>query len=168
MNQPQLNRSAGNKTHRSAGNKAHRSEGLGARDVIITADDFGLDVAVNQAVEQAHCQGILTAASLMVGAPAAADAVERARRLPALRVGLHVVLVQGRPVLPPEQVPDLVGETGELSDRLVRAGFSWFFRPRVRRHRRSWTPKATAACSAWTIRTNFRSRSRPATMPRLN
>jgi hopanoid biosynthesis associated protein HpnK len=104
-----------------------------SRQVIVTADDFGLDVAVNQAVEQAHCQGILTTASLMVGAPAAADAVERARRLPALRIGLHVVLVQGRPVLPPEQVPDLVDENGELSGRLVRAGFSWFFRPRVRR-----------------------------------
>jgi len=101
--------------------------------VIVTADDFGLTVAVNQGVEQAHREGILTAASLMVGAGAAADAIERARRLPTLRVGLHVVLVQGRPVLPPEQVPDLVGATGEFTDRLVRAGFSWFFRPAVRR-----------------------------------
>lgn len=104
-----------------------------SRQVIVTADDFGLTVAVNQAVEQAHREGILTAASLMVGAPAAADAVERARRLPALGVGLHVVLVQGRPVLPPECVPDLVGADGAFTDRLVRAGFSWFFRPRVRR-----------------------------------
>src|SRR5258708_4209816 len=69
----------------------------------------------------------------MVGAAAAADAVERARRLPTLRVGLHVVLVQGRPVLPPEQVPDLVDGSGAFTDRLVRAGFSWFFRPGVRR-----------------------------------
>jgi hopanoid biosynthesis associated protein HpnK len=101
--------------------------------LIVTADDFGLAVAVNQGVEEAHRRGILTTASLMVGAAAAADAVERARRLPALRVGLHVVLVQGRPVLPPEQVPDLVDERGELSSRLVRAGFACFFRPAVRR-----------------------------------
>jgi chitin disaccharide deacetylase len=104
-----------------------------ARRVIVTADDFGLALAVNQGVEEAHRRGILTAASLMVGAPAAADAVERARRLPALRVGLHVVLVQGRPVLPPERVPDLVDERGELGGRLVRAGFAYFFRPGVRR-----------------------------------
>ena len=103
------------------------------RQVIVTADDFGLTVAVNEAVEQAHREGILTAASLMVGAAAAADAVERARRLPTLRVGLHVVLVQGRPVLPPERVPDLVDGRGAFTDRLVRAGFSWFFRPGVRR-----------------------------------
>lgn len=101
--------------------------------LIVTADDFGLALPVNQAVEQAHRQGILTAASLMVGGAAAADAVERARRLPSLRVGLHVVLVQGRPVLPPEQVPGLVDGHGELSSHLVRAGFAYFFRPGIRR-----------------------------------
>ena len=38
---------------------------------------------------------VLAATSLMVGADAAADAVERARRLPDLRVGLHLVLADG-------------------------------------------------------------------------
>ena len=38
----------------------------------------------------------------MVSGPAADDAVARARRKPSLRVGLHLVLVEGRPVLPPE------------------------------------------------------------------
>ena len=47
---------------------------------------------------------VLTAASLMVSAPAAADAIVRARRLPSLRVGLHLVLVEGRPVLPASKV----------------------------------------------------------------
>ncbi len=103
------------------------------KQVIVTADDFGLALAVNEAVERAHRDGILTTASLMVGAGAAADAVERARRLPSLRVGLHVVLVHGRPVLPAARVPDLVDASGRFSDRLVSAGFAWFFRPGVRR-----------------------------------
>ena len=68
------------------------------RYLIVTADDFGAALAVNEAVEIAHTQGILTAASLMVGGEAADDAVERARRLPGLGVGLHVVLADGRPV----------------------------------------------------------------------
>ena len=34
--------------------------------VIFTADDFGLSQAVNEAVERAHHDGILDAASLMV------------------------------------------------------------------------------------------------------
>jgi hopanoid biosynthesis associated protein HpnK len=69
----------------------------------------------------------------MVGAPAAADAVARARALPSLRVGLHIVLVDGRPVLPPAEIPDLVGADGAFSSAQARAGFAFFFRPRVRR-----------------------------------
>jgi hopanoid biosynthesis associated protein HpnK len=69
----------------------------------------------------------------MVGADAAADAVERAVRLRTLHVGLHVVVVEGRPVLPPEEVPDLVDGRGEFSTDLVGVGVRYFFRPRVRR-----------------------------------
>ncbi|MGH7190361.1 MAG: ChbG/HpnK family deacetylase, partial [Acetobacteraceae bacterium] len=76
------------------------------RQVVLTADDFGLSVAVNEAVERAHTEGILGAASLMVGGAAAEDAVARARQLPELRVGLHLVLVEGPAVLPREEIPD--------------------------------------------------------------
>lgn len=103
------------------------------RRLIVTGDDFGLAVPVNEAIEKAHRCGILTTASLMIGGRAAADAVARAKRLPSLKVGLHVVLVEGRPVLPPRAVPDLVDLQGEFSSTLIRAGFSFFFRPGVRR-----------------------------------
>jgi hopanoid biosynthesis associated protein HpnK len=66
-----------------------------SRRLTITADDFGLSPAVNEAVERAHRTGVLHAASLMVAGPAAADAVARARRMPGLRVGLHLVAVDG-------------------------------------------------------------------------
>lgn len=87
---------------------------------MVTADDFGLAVEVNEAVELAHRQGILTSASLMVGGGAAADAIRRACTMPALRVGLHLVLVDGAPTLPPEQIPDLVDGAGHLRRDLVR------------------------------------------------
>jgi len=102
------------------------------RRLIITADDFGLSESVNEAVQIAHREGVLTAASLMVGAPAAADAVARAHRMPQLAVGLHVVVVQGRPVLPPGQIPDLVDATGRFADALGKAGVRYFFHPRAR------------------------------------
>ena len=101
--------------------------------LIVTADDFGAALAVNEAVEAAHRQGILTTASLMVGAPAAGDAVARARRLPTLRVGLHLVLSRGRPLLPPGQVPHMVGPDGRFRDNLLRAGCGYFCRPAARR-----------------------------------
>jgi chitin disaccharide deacetylase len=69
----------------------------------------------------------------MVGAPAAADAVARARRLPGLRVGLHLVLVDGRPVSPPGELAALVGGDGEFDRNLARAGIRWFLLPRARR-----------------------------------
>jgi len=103
------------------------------RKLIVTGDDFGLAIPVNEAVEEAHRRGILTTGSLMVSAAAASDAIRRAQALPSLRVGLHLVLVEGRPVLPSSAVPDLVDAQGEFSSHLVRAGIKFFFHPRVRR-----------------------------------
>jgi len=99
--------------------------------LIVTADDFGLAVPVNEAVELGHLNGILTSASLMVTAPAAADAIERARRLPRLGVGLHLVLIDGRPALPPERIPDLVGADGRFSSDPIRLGARIFFSSRA-------------------------------------
>ncbi len=100
--------------------------------LIVTADDFGASIAVNAAVEQAHTHGILTAASLMVAGDAAGDAVERAKRLPSLGVGLHLVLVEGRPVLPPARIPDLVDATGHFRTNMALAGVNFFFQRSVR------------------------------------
>ncbi len=101
--------------------------------VIFTGDDFGLAVPVNDAIVEAHRRGILTTASLMVGAAAAEDAIDKIRNVPSLRVGLHIVLVEGRPVLPPCEVRDLVNSKGEFSADLVRSGFRFFFKSGVRR-----------------------------------
>jgi hopanoid biosynthesis associated protein HpnK len=101
--------------------------------LIVCADDFGLEPAVNEAVEQGHRHGILSTASLMVGAPAAADAVVRAQLMPELHVGLHVVLVDGRPVSPLEEVPGLVGADGNFHPNMAGAGICFFFLPDVRR-----------------------------------
>jgi len=100
--------------------------------LIITGDDFGLSRSVNEAIEEAHRRGFLTAASLMVGGKAATDAVDRARRFPSLKIGLHLVLVDGSSILPSQMIPDLVNPEGEFSSHLVRAGFNFFFRRRVK------------------------------------
>jgi hopanoid biosynthesis associated protein HpnK len=69
----------------------------------------------------------------MVGAEAAADAVARARRLPELRVGLHLVLVDGRPTLPDIEIPGLVRGVRDFDRNMARAGVRFFFLPQVRR-----------------------------------
>jgi len=106
--------------------------GPARRALIVTADDFGLHTRVNDAVERAHCNGVLTSASLMVAGDAAADAVERARRLPTLRVGLHVVLADGRATSPSSDIPQLVDDQGRFGNAMVRDGVRFFCLPRVR------------------------------------
>jgi hopanoid biosynthesis associated protein HpnK len=103
------------------------------KKLIVTADDFGAAREVNDAVLQAHTHGILSAASLMVAAPAAGEAVAIARSHPSLRVGLHLVLVEGRPVLPARAVPDLIDAFGHFHTDMARAGAAMFFLPHVRR-----------------------------------
>jgi hopanoid biosynthesis associated protein HpnK len=103
------------------------------RRVVFTADDFGLTVSVNQAVERAYLAGKLNAASLMVAGAAAADAVQRARLLPGLHVGLHLVVIEGPAVLPPSEIPDLVDAQGRFPSDQVRLGIGYFARPRMRR-----------------------------------
>jgi hopanoid biosynthesis associated protein HpnK len=101
--------------------------------VIFSADDFGLTPAVNEAVERAHRDGILDQASLMVAGAAAEDAVRRARALPSLRVGLHLVVVEGPAVSPRTEIPDLVDAAGQFPPDQARLGVRYFFRPEIRR-----------------------------------
>ncbi len=100
--------------------------------VIINADDFGGSVAVNQAVEISYKQGILTSASLMVTGDAFEDALQRIPRLPGLSVGLHLVLSEGKPALPPGEIPHLVNRQGRFIASPVWAGLRYFFTPACR------------------------------------
>lgn len=62
------------------------------RYCIVNADDFGASEGINRGVLEAHEQGVLTSASLMVERPASASAAAAARRRPGLGVGLHFEL----------------------------------------------------------------------------
>jgi hopanoid biosynthesis associated protein HpnK len=96
--------------------------------LIINADDFGGSRSINRAVIQAHREGVLTSASLMVAGEAFDEAVEGARQNPTLGVGLHLTLVCGKAVLPFEKISGLVNRAGEFSPNPVRAGFTYFAR----------------------------------------
>jgi chitin disaccharide deacetylase len=103
------------------------------RQAIITGDDFGLALPVNEAIIDAHCRGILTSASIMPGERWFEDAVEKARAHPALKVGLHLTLVEGHSVLGHGKAPDLTDASGAFSQRLAQSGFKFFFYPGIRK-----------------------------------
>ncbi|HWA62342.1 MAG TPA: hopanoid biosynthesis-associated protein HpnK [Caulobacteraceae bacterium] len=102
------------------------------RLLIVTADDFGLSLEVNEAVEAAHRRGILTCASLVVAGAAAEDAIRRAKAMPDLGVGLHLALVDAPPALPPGEIPDLVDERGALTLNPAGVGTKIAFSRRAR------------------------------------
>ena len=95
--------------------------------IILNADDFGASTSINTAVIQAHRQGILTSASLMVTGAAVAGAVELARQAPELAVGLHLVVAGGRAALPPDRIPHLVDGQGFFPNHPLQAGLRYYF-----------------------------------------
>jgi hopanoid biosynthesis associated protein HpnK len=95
--------------------------------LIVNADDYGISESVNAGVLEAYDRGILTSCSLMVAEPAAEAAVRAARERPGLAVGLHLVVVCGRAVLPRAAVPRLVDVEGRFSESPVLAGLRYTF-----------------------------------------
>jgi hopanoid biosynthesis associated protein HpnK len=100
--------------------------------LVINADDFGFSPGVNTAIIKAHEEGILTSTSLMVSGDAAQEAISLAKNHPHLAVGLHLVLVCGKSVLPPAQIPNLVDSQGNFSNNPTQAGLSYQFNQATR------------------------------------
>ncbi|MBX9750329.1 MAG: hopanoid biosynthesis-associated protein HpnK [Roseococcus sp.] len=90
--------------------------------LIFTADDLGLAAETNEAIERAHREGVLTAASLMVGEAGFEEGLRVARANPGLAVGLHLTLTDGVPVLPAAQIPALTQKNGRFRDDMAALG----------------------------------------------
>lgn len=101
--------------------------------LIINGDDFGKSPEVNEAIICAFKAGTLTSCSLMVTGQAFEDAVRLAREHDGLAVGLHLVTVQGRAVLPPTEIPMLVDPEGRFPDSPTWAGLKYYFSRQARR-----------------------------------
>lgn len=70
----------------------------------ITADDYGLTAATNAGIERLVAQGAVTAVSVMVHPGAALGGVSRL--VGRVRLGLHLVLVAERPLVPSRELVD--------------------------------------------------------------
>ena len=68
----------------------------GERCLIVNADDFGLTNGINRGIIEAHENGIVTSASLMVRYPAAEEAARYGRARSALSIGLHFEAAEWR------------------------------------------------------------------------
>jgi len=103
---------------------------IAARYLIVNADDFGQSPGVNRGIVEAHEQGIVTSASLMVRWPAAAEAAAYGGEHPELSLGLHVDLgewaYRDETWVPLYEVVSL-DETEAITDEITRQ-VAWFRR----------------------------------------
>ncbi len=82
--------------------------------LVITADDLGYSAAVDEGILTAHRQGVVRSTSLLVTFPRSEEAAALARAEQGLEVGLHLDVVEGRPVSDPTAVATLVGADGRF------------------------------------------------------
>lgn len=108
----------------------------GGPRVVLHADDFGMNAAINRGILQGFEQGLLTSASVLTNAPHAAQALsawkellraQSAGRLPSSEVrrrlddphhpfdlGVHLNLTQGRPITAEKYPAELLDEQGRF------------------------------------------------------
>lgn len=91
------------------------------RRLIINADDLGLSVAVSRGIEHAHRHGPVTSASLLANYPGFDAGVRVAMENPGLGVGVHLNLIRGEPLCPPDDVAPLL-EGGRFLGSFWRIG----------------------------------------------
>jgi hopanoid biosynthesis associated protein HpnK len=78
------------------------------RNLIVNADDLGWTAGVNRGIAEAHRNGILTSASLLANGAAFREAVELAKSLPNLGIGVHLNLSDGAPLTGPQMLSKLI------------------------------------------------------------
>lgn len=82
--------------------------------LIVHADDFGLTDGVNEGIRQAHMNGILTSTSIIANGSAFEHALGILEQIPTLDTGIHLTLVEEKPLNDQNQIQSLTGANGRF------------------------------------------------------
>ncbi|MCR6095094.1 chitin disaccharide deacetylase [Salipaludibacillus agaradhaerens] len=80
--------------------------------IIVNADDFGLSKGVNDGIFYGMMNGAIDSTTMMMNMPGTDDAMERYKKHPELKVGIHLTLTGGSPLL--DNVPSLTNGKGQF------------------------------------------------------
>ena len=69
----------------------------------------------------------------MITGPAVDHAIEKAKIYPKLNVGLHLVLTNGKAILDPSEIPELINSVGEFRTSQFYSGIKYFFSIKTRK-----------------------------------
>ncbi|MGB8226066.1 MAG: ChbG/HpnK family deacetylase [Sedimentisphaerales bacterium] len=101
------------------------------RKLIINADDFGLCKGVNKAVIEAHTTGVLTSATIMANMPASDEAIALAKKTPTLGVGVHLNVIEGKPLSSDSIIEPLLDGSGEFKYSAYKLAFKSFLNKKI-------------------------------------
>jgi predicted glycoside hydrolase/deacetylase ChbG (UPF0249 family) len=87
-----------------------------SKRLIINADDFGYAEGSVPATITLYEDGVVTSTTALVNQPHWPEAAAYLRDHPSLGAGVHLVMNEGRPILPVEQVRSLVDGDGQFRD----------------------------------------------------
>lgn len=83
------------------------------KKLIVTADDYGMSRAVNDAIDAGIEAGLITSTNVMTNMPFYKEA-QKLKEISNISVGLHWVLACGKPTLSKDEIPTLVADNGEF------------------------------------------------------
>ncbi|MBF0290129.1 MAG: ChbG/HpnK family deacetylase [SAR324 cluster bacterium] len=82
--------------------------------LIISADDYGLSEGITINILNAFDHGALSSTSMIANGRAFDHAMDEYKKRSGLRLSIHLNFIEGSPVLPAEQVPLLVDDSGNF------------------------------------------------------
>lgn len=88
--------------------------------IIVNSDDLGLGHEVNDRIFGLMQQGRITSATLLMNAPAAADAVSRIAEFPRVSFGVHLNATEFQPLTAHEGLAPLLDEQGRFAGNAHR------------------------------------------------
>ena len=82
--------------------------------ILVHADDLGISHGITDSILRCADEGALNSTSVVVNCEASAYALAECGKRPGLRLALHLNLVEGRPLSPPDALDLLTDEEGFL------------------------------------------------------
>ena len=80
--------------------------------ILVSADDFGLSEGITMNILDAVDHGVVTSVSIIANGTGFEHAMGEYHKRRGLTLAVHLNLMEGRPLCPVDQVPDLVDEQG--------------------------------------------------------
>ena len=89
-------------------------------DVLVNADDLGMNPEVNEAIFDMMGEGVVTTASILANAPNVEDACERLRNFPNSSFGVHLNVTEFDPLTNADGLRPLLNNQGEFAKEEIR------------------------------------------------